>query len=105
MTKLFDRSLTICLWCFCRYNAIRELEINFACTTASKVVSSKIVGFMATIEAEHLKRSSEVLSHLISKLAGVSQTPSLAKPRPSACPSCGRANPLIRCQHCNYNLP
>lgn len=69
MIELPNRSLTICVCIFRRYDAIRELEINFACTTASKVVSSKIAGFMATMEPEHLKRSSEVLSQLISKLA------------------------------------
>lgn len=90
-----------------KYDAIQQLEVDFACTKAKDVVARGLYEWMSSVRAEDLKRNAGVLARLFQKMAGVG-TSNPASGRPTSCPSCRYgANGYafyLRCGNCNYNL-
>ncbi|GJE86650.1 hypothetical protein PsYK624_027310 [Phanerochaete sordida] len=91
-----------------RYDAIRDMEIVFACDKAKATLMTGASSWMNAIPAEILKRNVAVIGLLVEKLAGahVPTTPAIQKP--ISCPSCRAGNNgyqfYLRCSHCNYNM-
>jgi hypothetical protein len=62
-----------------RYDAIRDMELNYACGTGKSAVLKNIYEWMINASADHLKRNADVLAHLIMKL-GDDGSPTLSVP-------------------------
>lgn len=88
-----------------RYEAIQDLEIHYACTTARAVVSAKIISYVTSMGPEDQARNAEVMSRLIAKLA--QNAPTGAKLRPTRCNNCYQSDPnlTLRCGSCNNYFP
>ena len=88
-----------------RYEAIQDLEIDYACTTARAIVSAKIISYVTSMGPEDQARNAEVMSRLIAKLA--QDTPIKGKPRPTQCNYCRQSDPnlTLKCGNCNNYFP
>ncbi|EKM56965.1 uncharacterized protein PHACADRAFT_254389 [Phanerochaete carnosa HHB-10118-sp] len=90
-----------------KYDAIQELEVDYACNNAKEVVAKGLYEWMDSISPEDLKRNAGVLARLFQKMAVGPSNP--ATSRPTSCPSCragtkGYSSFYSICGNCNNNV-
>ena len=94
----------------CRYDAIRYMQIAFACDKAKDALKTGMSDWMDTVPADILKRNVAVISHLVQTLASEPAAPPAPAviARPTVCSSCnaggsGNGDLQISCDNCgNY---
>jgi hypothetical protein len=82
---------------FFRYDAIRDMELEYACGTGKSTVLGSIYEWVMNTSAEHLKRNADVMAHLIMKLGGASPNNNDDQYH---CRNCGRNNVRFNCNYC-----
>lgn len=93
-----------------RYEAIQDLELDYACTTARAVVGTKIVDYVSGMEPEDRARNVEVMSRLIANM--VQNAPRTKPPTPTPTPTppiyyclnCHRSDPSVGCGSCSNSI-
>lgn len=81
------------------YDAIRDMELEFACNQAKSAVTQGIFEWMQNIPANDLKRNAGVIAHLVRKLAGGSTS---SNANPNYCNHC-RTSRTFNCNYCGQS--
>ena len=79
-----------------RYDAIRDMELEYACGTGKNAVLTGIYEWMMHMSADDLKRNAGVTAHLVMKLGGAPSTSTVDR----HCRNCNRSNVSFNCNYC-----